>query len=280
MVLPKSRSGTHMKKGSKNKPVQARKFALSAKQSLVAVVALLTGFVLRTVGDRVGLTAAQARDSSQRTTLLLAQQVDKLASFYLDPLASKESLSATDRDAISSWQMYDREFVSLASSQPDLRFERASTLRRVGYANMLDGKFKETRSALEQSYRIFEELLSQEPASISVKMELAASQTQLAQLSQLEGNYVQALEECSRAINLLDVKNATRSEEYEDAVKFQLAHLARLLLSLDAPDKARELASANVVILERLIGDRGPTPEDEGLLSLSLELLKKAEAAK
>ncbi|GAB5402465.1 MAG: hypothetical protein Aurels2KO_06960 [Aureliella sp.] len=213
-----------------------------------------------------------------RPALLLSQQIDQLASLYLSSQPTNEPLSKADRQAVSTWLLFDTEFAKSVEGDSQLRFERAVALRRVGFANMLLGDIDAAIEALNPALDVLDQLREEEPTNISLSVEGAGGYSQLAQLYHRQGNREQATLSCDRAFALLQSELHGMSQEWDDEVKRPLAQLARLYSSLGSSIDAAKVASANREVLERLLQERGDSPEDMALLKASLQIINAANA--
>lgn len=216
-------------------------------------------------------------ESLRATNLLLIQQLDKLATSYLDPIAGTQMLANRDRENIEVWMTFDQRFMEINGDSPDMQFELASTARRLGLSAILLGEAEQSRSFLDESANLFGQLKQRHPGNISFRIEYIAAQTLLARVSMLEGNRARSLAECQSMIELLRLENKIQTEEHDDAIKLRLRDVAHLLLSLDEPELAASIAKTNVEILERLLQIRGNAFTDQVLLNEAREVLRSSK---
>lgn len=234
---------------------------------------LLRGFVGSGFND-----ASTEQGRFRETALLLVQQVDRLAMNYLETLTG-EALPPREREGLATWIAFDRRFVELNRDDSSLAFEVATAMRRIGYANLLSGDLDQARDYLQQASGIFTSLENEFPTSISYRIDHAATRLQLAQLERLQNSRSAAIEECEKALQVLQIEQTLDSGEFEQSATQLINSAAKLLLALGQEQRARQLAEKNIAILERHTGGSSDSPQKAKLLDESRQILQSTSGA-
>ncbi len=274
LIFAPSLTGFPMKSSARASKAVPTSSAFTRKRCVSALAIIGIALIL---GTALGLLDPKRPEAtSQQPTLVLAQQVDQLANLYLSPKTANRELAESDRSAVETWLLFDSRFAESSALVTHLRFERAITLRRVGLSNMLLGNTTASAEALDEADSILAQLQEEEPTNISLLIERSGCNAQQAQLQIRIGNRTKAIGHCDDALALLKGKLNGLSEEWDAEVKTPLTHLARLYGLLELPTKAAEVASLNQAVLERLIGFRGGTAEDNALLQECMQIISAA----
>lgn len=218
---------------------------------LWGLASLVAGFTLSEVfGHRISQTEGEQRKLKE-TTLLLLQQVDRLAINYFESLPAGP-LPKQTRETLRIWRLYDKQFVELNEDDAMQSFEVATALRRIGSASLLLEERPQAREFLERADQAFSELENQYPTLISYRLDHAATLLQLAQVAQLDNDQPSAIKHCQAAMSALLVEQALTKGEFDLGVAKLVHSAASMLLALGKSEAARQLSSRNIEILEKL----------------------------
>ncbi len=130
----------------------------------------------------------QQQQNASANQLLATQELDSVFQKIWQQIPLDRELGNVDKEMLEVWLRYDLKFVLENGDNPNTRFERATTHRRVGQATFALKRFEEAQEHYTESARLFGELMYENESVYSYRSELADTTVRLAWIMQARQN--------------------------------------------------------------------------------------------